>query len=40
MHGATPPLPQYVLVAWCSVKKRTGTALPYILIICEASARK
>jgi hypothetical protein len=22
MHGATPPLPQYAFMAWCSVKKR------------------
>jgi len=22
MHGAIPPLPQYALMAWCSVKKK------------------
>jgi hypothetical protein len=22
MHGATPPLPQYVFMAWCLVKRR------------------
>jgi hypothetical protein len=26
MSGAIPPLPQYALMAWCSVKS-TGTAL-------------
>jgi hypothetical protein len=28
MRGAMPPLPQYAFMAWCSVKKSTGTALP------------
>jgi hypothetical protein len=28
MHGDTPPLPQYVFMTWCSVKKNTVTALP------------
>jgi hypothetical protein len=28
MHGTKPPLPQYVFVAWCSVKS-TGTTLPF-----------
>jgi len=27
MNGAIPPLPQYALMAWCSVKS-TGTTLP------------
>jgi hypothetical protein len=25
MSGAIPPLPQYAFMAWCSVKKSTGT---------------
>jgi len=24
MHGATPPLPQYVFMTWCSVKHRNN----------------
>jgi hypothetical protein len=28
MRGAILPLPQYAFMAWCSVKKSTGTALP------------
>jgi hypothetical protein len=28
MRGAIPPLPQYTLMAWCSAKKGTVTALP------------
>jgi hypothetical protein len=28
MSGAILPLPQYAFVAWCSVKKSTGTNLP------------
>jgi hypothetical protein len=28
MHEAIPPLPQYTFMAWCSVKKITGTTLP------------
>jgi hypothetical protein len=29
MRGATPPLPQYVFMAWCSVKHRDNfTFLP------------
>jgi len=28
VHGAVPPLHQYALMAWCSVKKSTGTTLP------------
>jgi hypothetical protein len=27
MRGAVPPLPQYAFIAWCSVRKRTGTLL-------------
>jgi hypothetical protein len=27
MHGAIPPLPQYVFMAWCSVKKTAETTL-------------
>jgi hypothetical protein len=28
MCGVPPPLPQYASMAWCSVKKSTGTTLP------------
>jgi hypothetical protein len=28
MSGAILPLPQYAFMAWCSVKKCTGTTLP------------
>jgi hypothetical protein len=28
MNGAIPPLPQYAFMAWCSVKRSTGTTLP------------
>jgi hypothetical protein len=41
MCGATPPLPQYVSIAWCLIKKKTssfrgawlstGTSLPLLL---------
>jgi hypothetical protein len=27
MSGAIPPIPQYEFMAWCSVKKSTGTTL-------------
>jgi hypothetical protein len=27
MRGAIHPLPQYAFMAWCSVKKSTGTTL-------------
>jgi hypothetical protein len=29
MHGATPPLLQYVFVAWCLVKHRDSLPLSY-----------
>jgi hypothetical protein len=29
--GTIPPLPQYPLMAWCLVKKSTGTTLPLLL---------
>jgi len=32
MSGAIPPLYQYAFMAWCSVKKSTGTTLPLRLI--------
>jgi hypothetical protein len=32
MYGAIPPLPQYAFMAWCSVKKNTGTTLPLVTI--------
>jgi hypothetical protein len=28
MRGNIPPLPQYNFMAWCSVIKSTGAALP------------
>jgi hypothetical protein len=28
MHGGIHSLPQYTFMAWCSVKKSTGTTLP------------
>jgi hypothetical protein len=30
MRGAIPPLPQYVFMAWCSVKTQ-GQIYPYII---------
>jgi len=29
MRGAIPPLPQHAFMAWCSVKKTTGTTLSF-----------
>jgi hypothetical protein len=29
MSGATPPLPQYAFMAWCSVKHRDNFTLPF-----------
>jgi len=29
MSEALPPLPQYAYMAWCLVKKSTGTTLSY-----------
>jgi hypothetical protein len=29
MHGAIPPLPQYVFMAWCLVKHRDNFAFFY-----------
>jgi hypothetical protein len=35
MHGAIPPLPQYTCMAWCSVRKSTGTTSPlHYLRVC------
>jgi hypothetical protein len=34
MSGAILPLPQYAFIAWCSVKKSTGTSLPLPLALC------
>jgi len=31
MRGAIPPLPQHAFMALCSVKKSTGTILPFYL---------
>jgi len=31
MRGAIPPLPHYTFMAWCSVKKNTGSTLPFNL---------
>jgi hypothetical protein len=33
MRGAIPSLPQYVFMAWCSVKNSTGTNLPLLLLL-------
>jgi hypothetical protein len=33
MSGAIPPLTQYAFMAWCSVKRSTGIALPLPSII-------
>jgi len=30
MFGAIPPLPQYVFMAWCSVKKEQGELNLYL----------
>jgi hypothetical protein len=30
MHGITSPLPQNAFIAWCLVKKSTGTTLPLL----------
>jgi hypothetical protein len=38
MLGAIHPLPQYAFMAWCSVKKITGTTLPLSLWIDYQSA--
>jgi hypothetical protein len=32
MSGSMPPLPQYAFMAWCSVKKSTGTPLPLPIV--------
>jgi hypothetical protein len=39
MPGAIPPLSQYAFMAWCSVKKHTGTNLPLLLplSICKSN---
>jgi hypothetical protein len=29
MRGAISPLLQYAFMAWCSIKKSTGTTLPF-----------
>jgi hypothetical protein len=31
MSGAIPSLPQYAFMAWCSVKRSTGTTLLYLV---------
>jgi hypothetical protein len=28
ISGTTPALPQYAFMAWCTIKKSTGTPLP------------
>jgi hypothetical protein len=33
MCGAIPPLPQYVIMQWCSVKKTQGELLPFTCMI-------
>jgi len=34
MSGVITPLPQYAFMAWCLVKKGTGTTLPYYNVDC------
>jgi hypothetical protein len=36
MRGAVPPLPQYAFMAWCLVKKITGTTLRLPAILAPA----
>jgi hypothetical protein len=33
MSGAIPPLPQYVFMVWCSVKRSRGTYLLTLLCL-------
>jgi hypothetical protein len=33
MRGAKPSLPQYAFMAWCSVKRSTGTTLTLSLLL-------
>jgi hypothetical protein len=41
MHGAVPPLPQYVFMAWCLVKHRDNftDCHSQILEVCHMSQR-
>jgi hypothetical protein len=32
MSGAIPPLPQYAFMAWCSVRRSTGTTLQRLYV--------
>jgi len=34
MHGAIPPLPQYVFVAWCLVKHSDNFTFTFFTFIC------
>jgi hypothetical protein len=34
MRGATPPLPQYAFMAWCSVKKQHRDNFTFIINTC------
>jgi hypothetical protein len=38
MLGSVPPLPQYASMAWCSVKKSTGTTLSFTFISTERNS--
>jgi len=39
MRGATPPLPEYVCMAWCFVKHRDSFAFTLILCdVCESQS--
>jgi len=37
MSGATPPLPQYVFMAWCLVKHKDSFTFTYISLAFESS---
>jgi hypothetical protein len=40
MHGAIPPLPQYVFTAWCSVKTQAQLYLILIIPPCMPKSSK
>jgi hypothetical protein len=41
MRGAIPPLPQYVFMAWCSVKAQGQLylTLPFFFFVAEGSKK-
>jgi hypothetical protein len=40
MCGAIPPFSQYAFMAWCLVKKSTGTTLPFTFITMNHTSLK